>query len=457
MNDAYQIATQHATELTARGFAQGAQRTADELYRLYTGGDSQRMNEARFQWDMYTGNQLRHLARLPGESEFDFLRRPHKQFLNLTRVVIDVLSQLYKRPVERVCHATPALGARLERVHRANAMDRLLATVDRLTRLQGVAAVLVSHEDGEVRYWPWPAHRLLFVPDPARPDRPLAVVALAAGDGKLAHVWSHDRAATVRDGKIVRDASHDYGRVPIAFVHDRLPVDGFWVEGRGRALAWANNEFNAKLSELSHTVAMQGFGVMEIVNPDPAQEIAIGPAHALRFHVSANEPYGVNFKSPGAPIRELIEDLEFMLRVLLKSQRVPDSVLSVQPLSNQSGLSILAQQTPVLEDRVERRQVFAAFESELFDTTLAVLRAHESLTERGKLHVDYPEPELEQSAAERLKVDDWRLRHGLVTPWELMARDDPDRFTDIEQARETWLNNRRALAEHNTQTETDDE
>ncbi len=447
MPDAYHEALSIAIECTRlrQGFGGQAQSivsgvgphaTNEDLFLLYTGeGDSRRIAESRFAWDMYCGDQVRYIPRLPGESALEFQRRPHKQFLNLTRVVIDVLSQLYRRPVERRIDG----AERIARIHASNPMDRLMLGVDRLARLQGVAAVMVTYEHDEVRYWPWPAHRVIVLPDALRPHVPLAVIAFAAGDGSLCHVWDPLRSATVSGGRVIREAEHQYGRVPFAFVHDRLPVDGFWVEGRGRSLAWANNEFNAKLSELAHTVAMQGFGVMEIVNPDPAQDIAIGPARAIRFTVSGNEPFGVNFKSPGAPIRELIEDLEFLLRTLLKTQRVPESLLSVQPLSNQSGVSILAQQTPVLEDRIERQDVFRAFEGELLEVTQAVLQAHEGPQPDATIHLNYPEPELEQSAAERIAADEFRLKHGLVTPWELMLRDNPDRFTDLEEARQTWL------------------
>ncbi|MCB9895917.1 MAG: phage portal protein [Planctomycetes bacterium] len=437
---ALSLALEHTSPLT-RSERPSVSRP-DELYALYTSeGDNARRAEARFIWDMYRGDQLRYIPRLPGESATEFLRRPHKQFLNVTRVIIDVLSQLYRRPVERQLDADKRVRERIQRVWDRNTPDRLLLGLDRLARLQGVAAVRVSFEQGEVRYWPWPAHRLVCIPDLDRPDTPAAVIAFAAGDGSLAHVWSPERVSTVAGGRIISEQEHGLGRVPFAFVHDQLIVDGFWTEGRGRAVAFANAEFNAKLSELAHTVAMQGFGVMEIVNPDPAQEIAVGPARAIAFNVSGNDPFGINFKSPNAPITDLIADLEFFLATLLKTQRIPESVLSVNVGANISGVSVLAQQTPVLEDRVERQQVFRAFEQQLLDVTLAVLREHEALHAEATLHVNYPEPTLEQSAAERMQVDDWRLRNGMTTPWALMLRDDPDAYTDLEQARQAWLTN----------------
>lgn len=420
----------------------------DELYSLYTDSDeSARRTQARFTWDMYRGDQLRYLTRLPGESAADFLRRPHKQFLNITRVVIDVLSQLYRRPVERNIDADTHLAKRIQRVWDRNPLDRLLLGLDRLTRLQGVVGVRVSYEEGEVRFWPWPAHRLIVLPDFDRPDTPAAVIAFTAGDGSVAHVWSGSRVSTVAGGRILTEEEHGLGRVPFAFVHDSLPVDGFWTEGRGHSVAYANAEFNAKLSELAHTVAMQGFGVMEIVNPDPAQQIAIGPARAIAFTVSGNEPFGVNFKSPNAPIRDLIEDLEFLLRTLLRTQRIPESLLSVNVGANVSGVSVLAQQSPVLEDRVERQQVFRNFEQELLDVTRAVLREHEGLGGEAAVQVNYPEPQLEQNASERVSVDDWRLRNGMTTPWEIMRRDDPDAYPTIEDAKQAWQANRQSSSE----------
>jgi hypothetical protein len=442
MSDPFTRALSIALEQTSVANSRPAMSRPDELFALYTAeGDTARRTQARFTWDMYCGDQLRYIPRLPGESAADFLRRPHKQFLNVTRVIIDVLSQLYRRPVERTLDADATTRERIARVWDRNTPDRLLLDCDRLTRLLGVSAVRVSYEAGEVRYWPWPAHRLIAIPDPDRPDTPQAVIAFAAGDGSLAHVWSPERVSTVAGGRVLLEQEHGLRRVPFAFVHDRLPVDGFWVEGRGRSVAYANAEFNAKLSELAHTVAMQGFGVMEIVNPDPAKDIAIGPGRAIAFNVSGHEPFGVNFKSPNAPITDLIADLEFLLRTLLKTQRIPESVLSVNVAANVSGVSVLAQQTPVLEDRTERQQVFRAFEQELLDVTLAVLREHEGGANEAKLHVNYPEPQLEQSAAERMAVDDWRLRHGLTTPWEIMRRDDPDAYETLDQARAAYEQN----------------
>ncbi|MBE7492730.1 MAG: hypothetical protein HS108_13380 [Planctomycetes bacterium] len=449
MHDAYQLALSIALEQTSPPrvlIPPGPGATAAEFYALFTDqGEGARRLLARVLWDFYRGEQLRYLPRHAAESHAEFARRPHRHTLNLTRVLVDVLSQLYRRPVKRAITGDHRAAERIRRVLARNPLDLLLLNLDRLARLQGVAALGASWQDGEIRLWPWPAHRLCVVPDPHWPAAPLAVVAFAAGDGGVAQVWTPDRHALVSQGRVAREADHGLGRVPFAFVHDRSPVDGFWVEGRGVSIVPANAEFNAKLTELAQTASLQGFGVMEIVNPDPAQPLVLSPARAIQFRVSGDQPFGVNFKAPNAPIGDLIADLEFCLRALLKSQRIPESVLSVHASSDASGVSILAQQTPVLEDRVERQQLFRAVEADVADLCLALAREHEGTGGRAELRVNYPEPELEQSAHERLAADEWRLRHGLVTPWQLMRRDDPDGFATDEEARAAWQANLQAM------------
>ncbi|MCC6573283.1 MAG: hypothetical protein IT462_05770 [Planctomycetes bacterium] len=457
MHETYAKALSIALEQTSPALARRRQPALDQLF-AGSEDETTRLDLARFCWDMYRGDQLRHVPRLPGESALEYSRRPHKQFLNVTRVLVDVLSQLYRQPISRRLDA----GAATERIQRAytrNPMGQIMLTVDRLTRLQGACALRVGYQDGEIRLWPYPAHRLIVVPDPTMPLRPLAVVAFAAGDEgstPLAHVWTAESVTTVHQGRVAGEVKHTLGRVPFVFFHDALPVDGFWSEGRGRSITHANAIFNAKLSELAYTVAMQGFGVMEIVNPDPAKDIAIGPGRAIAFTVGQGQPYGVSFKAPNAPIAELIADLEFQLRTLLKTQRIPESVLSVNVGGNVSGASIVAAGSPVIEDRVERMQLFRAGEADLLDAIAAVLREHEGVQAQAPtLALDFPEPRLEQTVADRIALDDWRLDRGMTTPWELMLRDDPDAYDNLEAAKQAWLARRAEMRTLNIQTERD--
>ncbi len=99
MSDAYT----HALSLAIEHTSPASFHRVPALNELYASpeSDDSRIALARFCHDMYRGDQLRHLPRLTGESSLEHSRRAHKSFLNVTRVVIDVLSQLYRRPITR--------------------------------------------------------------------------------------------------------------------------------------------------------------------------------------------------------------------------------------------------------------------------------------------------------------------------------------------------------------------
>jgi|GEM_PF-2495369 len=413
--------------------------------------DRSRIELAAFQYEMYRGNQLAFLEPHPAESEAEFLARPHLRTMNLTRVVIDVLSGLYRKPVERsLFDGSQSWRDLLSAAQREHRMDTLMAGADRMTRLQGIAAIQVLWHDDALKLRLVPAHRIAVIPDPIDPSKVQAVVMLSSGKlwdergysraADFADIWTADEYARVRDGKVSERHAHGYGAPPFVILRDRQAIDGFFVEGRGRSLCYDNAVLNARLSDLAQVVALQGFGVMEIVNPDPAQELKLGPGRALAFRVDRDTPFGVNYKQPGAPIREMVEELSEFIRHILLAQRIPERALSVSVTSNASGLSIQASNSPVLEDRVERATLFRAAEQEIHEMCVRVASLHSGLHAKDapRLRVNYPEPDLAESLAERREHDEWMLARGLTTPWAIMLRDNPDAFESPEEARAVW-------------------
>lgn len=421
--------------------------------------DTKRIELAAFQHEMYRGNQLPFLEPHPGESDQEFQRRVHLRTLNLTRVVIDVLSGLYRSPAERTLSGgAPAWREALEPAWRLGSPDALLSTADRLARLQGVCAVQPLWRDNRLSWRILPAHRLAVIEDPTDPINPAAVVTLSAGPvwdalgrhsgAAFADVWTRDEWMRVRGGEVVSRESHDYGRVPFAFLRDRWPTDSFWVEGRGHSLCYDNAVLNGRLSDLAEVIALQGFGVMEVVNPDPAQDIVLGPGRAVAFRPMQGEPMGINFKNPGAPIAELVEEMRESIRHILLSQRIPEHALSVSVSGGTSGIAIHAANSPVVEDRLERARLFAVAEDEMHRAAIAIVAAHTGLdpSDAPTMRVNFPEPDLMQTFSDKQRRDEWMLANGLTTPWHLLYRDNPDGYASLDEAKAVWLARRAELA-----------
>jgi hypothetical protein len=420
--------------------------------------DGPRIELAGFQWDMYRGQQLPFLEPNPSESDADFAARAHLRTLNLTRVVVDVLSGLYRLPVERtLTGGDPIFTNLLQSAWREVAIDTLLATVDRLTRLQGVCAVQPVWRAGRLGFRAFPAHRLAVVPDSADPATALAVVTLSAGPqwdrrgaasgADFADIWTATEFARVRDGKVVERRTHGYGIPPFAFFRDRAPVEGFWVEGRGQSLCYDNAVFNQRLSDLAQVVALQGFGVLEVVNPDAGTDFNFAPGRVISFRTGGEMPYGINFKHPSAPITEILGELSESIRHILLTQRIPEHALSVNVSGSTSGIAIYAANSPVIEDRMERARLFGAGEQSLLRATAAVasVHAHLPLAHLPELGVSFPEPDLSRTLTERRAHDEWAISRGMLMPWQVMYRDNPDGFTSLAHARAKWLAQREEL------------
>ena len=248
--------------------------------------DRERIELAAFQYDMYRGNQQQFIEPHPGESDLEFENRSYLRTLNLTRVIVDLLSGLYRLPVERRLEGgSQEWQDLLQTTWSAESVDNLMVTVDRLARLQGTVAVQPYWNGQSLKFRTFPNHRFCVLSDPADHTRCLAVITLSSGSlwdergnmrsSAFADIWTANEFARISGNKVVDRRQHGYGQPPFAFFRDRHPVDDFWVEGRGRSLCYDNAVLNGRLTDLAQVVALQGFGVMEVVNPDPSQELQL--------------------------------------------------------------------------------------------------------------------------------------------------------------------------------------
>lgn len=413
--------------------------------------------------DFYRGEQLAYVARNPDETPEEFARRP-REFLNVTRLVIDVLSGLYQGPVVRRVFGDRAAAERLERVWRENAMDAFMLNVDRLARLTGLVAVrpFYEPETGAVRYWASTPENLEAVADPQRPWRPLGLAVRWTESGRRgalrrrAHLWTAERFLELADGAVAADEPNPYGAIPFALFRDALPLGGrdpFFPPGRGPELVESNAALNMRLSDDLYTLKMQGFGVAEVINPAPGEPLVLSPGRGVRFEGRGEAPMGISFKSTGAPLADLLADVRERLWRILLAHRIPESAISVSLSPAASGVAIRAANTPIDVDRAERRQLFAPAEAELARLSARVLAAHEpaaGLAAGFGFAVDYPEPPARLTEAERLARAEFELRHGIATPWDLALAANPDGFAEPgrdprEVARERVQRNRKEM------------
>ena len=418
----------------------------DLLLERCRGWKSARQEAAEMALDFYRGEHLPYIGRNPEETPEEFARRP-KESLNLTRLVIDILSGLYGAPPVRKVAGNPELAARLERAWRENAMDALMLNVDRLVRLVGLVAVRPFYEEpgGALRYWPYTADQLEAVGDPERPWKASALAVRwnelgARGRScRRAHLWTDAKFLELRDGAAVVEGENPYGEIPFAIFRDALPAlgGGFFPPGRGPELAESNAVLDMRLSDDLYTLKMQGFGVAEVINPAPDEPLVLSPGRGVRFEGRAELPMGLSFKSTNAPLAELSADIRERVARILLAHRIPESAVSVSLSPGASGIAIRAAHTPIDVDRSERRALFAPAEADLARLSARVLCAHQpaaGFDAPAEFAIDYAEPAERLTEAERLARAEFQLRQGLTTPWDLALAADPDGFAEPGKA-----------------------
>jgi len=431
--------------------------------------DSCREQFSAFCWAMYKGHQERYLDRHEDEDPVEFLNRPQKRTLNLTRMVIDVLSKLYHKPPAREHKSVEEIGPdgkevevfttplhvreRLDEIWGGELFNRSMQELDRRTRLLGTVAVRPMYDPdqpGGIRLWLYMSHQLRVIPDPAAPWRPAAVIERAHPFGKQHSItiWTDNWFVDLRRKGQAQVERHGLGRIPHVFCRDELSYTSFFVEGRGRILCTPNAILNNDLSDLEEIKQMQGFSVMELVNPSN-DKIRVGPREAFTFNPADNTtPFGVNFRAPNSPLGELRADISDQIQQTLAVNNVPTAALGAEISKRSlSGAAIRAAMQPISSDNKGREALFKPIEHDIADACLRIVRRHEPTfqydpaTQRPAFAVFYQPLEFPLDTRDQVVKDDFDIAQGINTPAGIMRREDPELYPDHEDAVSAWEEN----------------
>lgn len=422
--------------------------------------DEVREEMSRFCELMYRGYQLRFLDRHPDETPEQFLDRPRKTTLNLTRRIINMKSLLYVAPpVRTISKETPAEVADAASEMFGNPFYNLaLLEADRFSRLLGTVSVRPFYDPkakGRIRLHVFMSHQLRVVLNPERPWEPMAVIERQnpySGEPQFV-IWTA-RSVLAICGQRATGQTHGMGRIPHTFFKSEMSFSCFFVQGEGKDLAIANTTLNDKLSDLNEIIQFQGFSATEIVNPE-AETPTLGPRTGLVFRPPDNtKPFGINFKRPSAPLRDIRDDIASDIADLTMAHGVPAEALGgMRANRNLSGFAIRQLMQPIYADNMLRGMAFAPLEEDLADSALRV-RAEYDKTFNADfdknepaigVSVRFEEPPMAVEIDEQVRRDELDLAYGITTPAKIMQREDPARYPTVEDAQVEWLKNLEAI------------
>ena len=450
---------------------------------ITTGGlrhERQRIDDARQNLDFYAGRFSAYAPKVAGEL-YDKIRPRYS--LAMQRIVNTLTANLYKDGPRRSLGDDDTAGQRekattwLNAIYKANAIDAQWQQADRLATAADAAAfqVVPSKEPHRpVRIQIWDASQIVTWLDP---DDQLTVAAVGIVDQYneqrrlrvytpelvqtyMTRQWTPGTTAgatayefrSERENDIV-DADGN-GVIPFCFVHFNLPLCDFWTYGPGTFLRDMNDAANALLTQIGGSIrynlipVLVGKGLREGWRPpSPVRpgDVWFPPATSDANGETPADPSFDYLQADASFVAAGWDDLNNYLDHTLEMCGVPPATVRMVQDSARSGVSIVAEQAPLILWAQSRQRPFAHYEECLAKLVLTVGASHlarqDTMRVRGlpdplrvgvdeldeaaylpqlslrwpKMYPDMPGPD--QDAA-----DDWLLSHQMASRTLLLMR-----------------------------------
>lgn len=379
---------------------------------------------------------------------------------NFTKAIIDGLSKLYKEDVIRTVQVDGVDNEAATELYNKITDEAMkpswMKTVDRMTRL--VKTTLLhpywDYDKGGISY-------RLFTPDLCdvkqdmyNPQKLSAVVyrlakidtdsAMLEGDHADYYVyWDNNNTYWIDEwGQVVNnpdnpEAINPYGKLTFATFRDAMPLGNqFWMD-IDETIIGVNMDINAMATDLKHLARMQCFS-QAVALGDFDEDVTVDPMTVLMLPSGATgDPNfaggSPDFKyvSPEPKIEDVKNLIDFWQSVAYAIQKMaPQSITNQTHLA--SGFAIMAANLPLLEDRQDRADLFKSWEKELYEVEKAVYNYHAEieglplLPENSKLEIKFPDLTFPLSKDEKIKYDEHRLKHSLISYADLLREYNGD-------------------------------
>lgn len=395
--------------------------------------------------DYYHLRGAKLIPRRDAEQDQDYKLRP-KRSLPFARRVVNVLaSKLYNPGPSRQLADAPGATAWLNAAYDACLVNSLWQQADRMAHLNGMCAIQVAASGDPARplamqLWSgW--HEIVPLEAPGRANEVAACITIDCVDNTTRYTWWTDEFYRVYEtdklkpgqtsgGRVARfrpelSGDNPYGVLPFAFAWFERPTSGIdAVEGLGPFLSTLNATIDVEMSDMAQAVQayhtpipvaydadvgwnpIVAMGKFLRVNSVPT-DLERGPAPRLEYLQAE-----LDIDGGWANIRGVIDSELEALGIPLTAYRMDSNTLP-------SGAALVAEQKPLADYAVERREPFRAYESDLARVSLTVGGIHYRKAEllaaarACRLVLTWPAQAIDAPSAERDQQDQASLELGL--------------------------------------------
>lgn len=224
-------------------------------------------------------------------------------------------------------------------------------------------------------------------------------------------------------GNVIEQEGNPYQILPFVPLFDfPPPSSGFWLPG-GEDLISLAEIVNLKLTDLSHLISMQSFGVGYIKGSQGGASLKVEPGSLVELPTDGE----IGFESQKAEIKEVVEAIDKIIKWACVSHGLSAASMSTDA-SEASGLSKLVDKAELTEMRQDDIALFRAYEKQIFNVLRTVHNTHskQKLSESARLSIDFADPKQKLSEKDQAQADDLKIAQGVLSPVDVLMRTNPD-------------------------------
>lgn len=419
-------------------------------------------------YDYYISDELKILKRLNNVLAVTFdeddIEEFQKEYVNITKKVINQLAIVYKEPAQRTLQSSGKPDEKLTKYY-SSILPANVNTTDksahRYSKLFNTSLTRVNFRNGRVVYDVLPSHLFDVITDDNDPYMLKQIsydkyIKNADGDDELYTVfWTKDKhymrqVLEVGDKYIFGDEVpignnkemiNPYRVIPFAVMRMEMQGD-FWGTGQCD-LANVNEQLNFLLTDLTNGgIIMQSWGTPFLANTgleEKNKKVRFGPKHPIAVKQTNSEfPPVFEYKNANPLISEVRATIDWKIKMIALTKGLnPNSFLADAKAA--SGYSKIIDSLEQLEIRRDDIEPCRIYEDERFNITRKVVNYHTEFQENGLekipddeyLAVDFAEINIPQTTDENIKENEFKLKNGLISVVDLMKKQNPD-LTDEE-------------------------
>lgn len=352
---------------------------------------------------------------------------------NITKRIVDRISLVYIEDATRKVDSDVYQAAIKNK-------DAHLLIAERRTNLLNLIALKISWRHDAFQYDTLEVFHPEFDDDPLVPTAisfPLAVRSNV--NNTKAVVWQRWTADTIEEidtsGKVVSQIENELGLLPFVYPVTEKPQDGFLKIDPADDLVEMNEVLNVMLSDLILAIRYQSAPTVYIIGADEDSELEVptGPDQWVNITAHGGEKPQVGVLDASPQIESVTKTIAHIYGTIAQNYHLPVGFVEGQPQA-ESGIALRVRNTELLDNRKGDVKRWRTLENEIYVIERKIIEARLDKKIQEEFSVDFGEHSLVLTRAEQRDDDEWQLERNMITPAQILVRDDPDNHHTEKEA-----------------------